>query len=468
MRGSRPPVTAFERDMSKSSKKSGNVIGRMLFSAFLPGRFVAGATARTVVGNSGWRVATYLPKIVSTLIVGTWVARYLGPSRFGSLNFAIAFVALYTFLCEVASQQIVVRELVWRPQDRPGIVASAVTLRLIGACLAIVLAIGSICLFRSQDRGAQLLVLVIALSLVPQAWDVIDFDYQARLDSRPIAFIRTASMIVFSAFKVGMILLGAGVVWFAWAVVGEAALSAYVMRRRLGRILPEFRLYRAALPEMKRLLHTSWPLALSGLTVAVYMRIDQVMLGEMLGNHAVGIFSAAVRLSESWYFVPAALVAGAAPALTAVHRRSRKEFNRALLLVMRPICWLSILAAVALSFGSGPVVRLLFGVKYAESATILMIHSWAGIFSALGLCSGPWFVNDNIQKLGMVNTICGAATNILVNLILIPRYGPIGAAVATLISQFVAAMGMNVISKKTRPLLVLQLKALTTGYVEAA
>src|SRR3546814_6946991 len=68
-----------------------------------------------------------------------------------------------------------------------------------------------------------------------------------------------------------------------------------------------------SLPLARRLLGQSWPLLLSGFAVMTYMRIDQIMLATMLDDHAVGVFSAALRVAEVWYFIPMAITGAAFP-----------------------------------------------------------------------------------------------------------------------------------------------------------
>ena len=195
------------------------------------------------------------------------------------------------------------------------------------------------------------------------------------------------------------------------------------------------------------------------MSVVLYMRIDQVMLSEMLNDRAVGIFSAAVRVSEAWYFVPMAMVAAVAPALTAIHSTSEEDYRRNLATFVRTMLYLSFVVAVLLTFFSKQVITFLYGPGYAAAAPVLAVHAWAGLFVALGVATGPWFVNSGMLIMRMVHTLVGTAINVCLNLVLIPRFGPVGAAVATLISYSAASLWLNAFSKRTRPVLRIQLAA---------
>ena len=412
---------------------------------------------RKVLENAGWQMAPKVLRVLVGLLVGVWVARYLGPKGFGALNFAIAFTALFFPVAQLGLQSIVVRDLVRHPERRAEIVSSAIVLRLAGAVVSIALFACCSWLLRPGDVRSLEIALAVGLSFIPQAWDIVDYEYQARMAPAPITITRAVSLLTFSAVKVTLILMHAPLIYFALAISGEAAMCAIVFRW-LARGL---RVASASRAQMIDLLRSAWPLAISALSVILYMQIDQVMLGQMAGYRAVGIFSAAVRVSQSWFFVPMAAVAAAAPALTAAHQRSEHDYHRQLLAVVRSMLWMAVAAAVIISALSREIVALLYGAKYQEAATVLAIHAWAGIFATLGLTSGAWFVNANLLKLRMINTTVGAVVNCSLNLYAIPHYGVVGAAVATLVSYAVAGFLMNAFDRRLRPMFGMQLRSLT-------
>lgn len=429
-----------------------------LAPSFLRRKFTGRHLLQAVAGNAGWLVADKLIRLGLGLIVGVWIARYLGPSRFGLLNFAIAFVALFSTASNLGLQGVIVRDLVTVADRRESLLGSALGLRFIGSALAVVLAAGTIGLMRPNDRESVQIVWIVALMLLPQAWDVIEFDYQARVNARPIVIIRGLSFLISSAVKVLLIVLGATLAAFAWVTTGEIVLSAVLISayaRRQG-TLP--RLTSATLTELRYLLRTGWPLMITSLSVVLYWRIDQVMLGQMAGDAAVGLFSAAVRISEVWYFIPIALSNSAAPALTAIFQRSHTEFLEKLATFIRLMAAIGIAVAVIFTLFAKPIVVALYGPAYLRSSTILAIHGWAGIFVAVGVVSANWFINTGRFNYLMYQTLAGAVCNIGLNLFLIPRYAGVGAAMATVVSQIVSTMLMNALAAKTHELFFVQLR----------
>jgi PST family polysaccharide transporter len=417
------------------------------------------ALLRKLVHNTAWQITDKVLRMVLGLLVGVWVARYLGPARFGLLNFGVAFSALFMPLADIGLQVIVVRELVRRPDDRARIISSAIALRLLGSAIAILLACLCVLILRPEDPQSLAMVAIICLSFFPQALDVIEFDYQSRMHPVPIVIVRIASLVLFAGVKLWMIATSAPVTWFAVAVTGEASVSAILFWAMARSGAGSARLSAVEPAAMRELVRSAWPLAISSLSVILYMRIDQVMLGQMLGNEAVGIFSAAVRISESWYFVPMAMAAAAAPALTAAHQKSQEDYRRKLLAVTRALVWLGVAVAAVLTFNASRVISLLYGPGYQEAGAVLALHAWAGVFASLGVASGPWFINAGLTRLRMLNTLAGAVVNIVLNFYVIRRYGVLGAAASTLASYCLAGFVLNALSSRSRPMFRLQLRS---------
>jgi len=190
------------------------------------------------------------------------------------------------------------------------------------------------------------------------------------------------------------------------------------------------------------------------------MKIDQVMLEHMVGNTAVGVYSAAIRISEVWYFIPMSIVASVTPTLIEARKVSFPLYYYRLANLFRLMSAIALGIAVPMTLASGFVARTLYGSQYEGVAPILAIHIWAALFVFLGVAQGPWNINEGLTKLALARTLTGAASNIFLNILLIPRYGAIGAAIATAISYALAAVFLNALSKKTQSIFLLQLRSM--------
>jgi PST family polysaccharide transporter len=384
-----------------------------------------------------------------SLFVGIWVARYLAPEQFGILSYALAFVMLFTTFSKLGLDNIVVRNLVKHPELAEETLSTAFMLKLVGGVLSLVISVGAVALLRPADTLTISIVAIIAVGMVFQSLDVIDLWFQSKVQSKYTVYAKNTAFLLASACKVGLILWHAPLIYFAWITLIEIAIAAValvvVFRLRntnLKRWCPKLRTAR-------RLLKDSWPLILSGLTVMVYMRIDQIMLGEMLGANSVGIYSAAVRLTEAWYFIPSAIAISVFPSVIEAKGISEELYHSHLQKLYRLTVWLAIAIAIPVTIFSSEIISILYGANYLGAEKVLTIHVWTCVFIFLATISGQYLITENYTKISLLRTSAGAIVNVVLNLILIPKYGIRGAAVATLISQFTVAFFIIFI-KKTR------------------
>jgi len=212
------------------------------------------------------------------------------------------------------------------------------------------------------------------------------------------------------------------------------------------------------------MLKKSWPIILSSVSIAIYMRIDQIMLKNILGFEAVGNFSVAVKLTELWYFVPMSIGASFFPALIKAKKSSNEIFNSRFINLMSIMVLISLFIAIITVIFSRQIIFLLYGSSYLKSVQVLKIYIWASIFVFLGVVTSKWFIIQDLNKISFFRSLFGAITNISLNFILIPKYGINGAAISTLISYSIQVYFSNLVFKKTRNLFYMQTNALLLIY----
>jgi PST family polysaccharide transporter len=417
-----------------------------------------GSGLRRVMGNMGWLMLDRVVRMGMGLFVGVWVARYLGPVQFGSLNFALAFVALFGTVTTLGLDGLVVRELLHDAQGHHEILGTTFVLRSVSGVLAAGVSIIAVRLIQSHDRQAFLLVSILSLTLAFQAFDTIDSLFQSQVRSKITVWAKNLAFLIFATIRVSLIYIKAPLWSFAAANTGEIILGALglVLGYRFsgGRMFA----WRTSRVRAGHLLKQSWPVVFSGMAIMIYMRLDMVMLKMMQGDLAVGLYSAAIKVSEVWYFIPMAIVSSVSPAIMRVkdnpellNERLRKLFS----LMTMTACIISAVVAPA----SHIIIRTLYSNGYRNAAPVLAVHIWASVFVFLGVAQTPWDLSSNLLRLSLYRTISGAVINVAMNLYLIPRYGAMGAAIATVVSYAFAGIFANAFSARTRPIFYMQLKS---------
>lgn len=393
-------------------------------------------------GNSIWLMGDRLVRMGLGLLVGVWVARYLGPGGYGSLSFAGSYVMLFSALALFGLESIVVRELVHHPEAEQAILGTTSLIRAAAGLLAYLGAIVTLLVIRPGDRTALLLVALLGSSLLAQAVEVSDLWFQSRVLSRYTVLCRTSAFIISSCLKVLLVLSSASLVAIAAATAVEALFAALLLvlthARFSGAGILTWRWDRSW---FRRLLTGSVPMVLSGVVLMVYLRIDQVMLGAMAPQAELGLYAAAVRISEVWYFVPTAIVSSVFPGLVALRSTDPVQFEQKLQQLYNLLAFLGYAVALPVTFIAPWLVQLLFGSAYLAAAPLLSVLIWAGLFANLSVVRNAHFIALDWGRSLLWATSLGATANVLLNLLLIPRYGALGAAVATCLSYWVAAHG---------------------------
>lgn len=405
-----------------------------------------------IVDNIGWLFIDKILRMGVGLFVGVWIARYLGPDQFGLLNFALAFTGLFGAIAALGLQGIVVRDIVRDPESARLTLGTAAVLQLIGGLLSYLLILGAIAYLRPDDALARSIVAILGSITLLQAGQIAVYWFESQVQSKYTVWVQNGAFLVFAAIKVGLIFQQAPLIAFVWAMLAEAVVVALILLIVMGWRGPALSSLRISVERGVTLLGDSWPLILSAIAVTVYMKIDQLMLGQMIGDEAVGIYSAAVRISEVWYFIPMVIVASVFPAILEAKKRSETQYYALLQRLYDLMVIISVSVAVPMTFLATPIVTLLFGEAYSESGPVLAIHIWASVFVFLGVASSKWFLTENRQMLSLQRTVLGAIANVVLNLWLIPSYGPFGAAIATVISQLIAAWLFDFIQANTRPM----------------
>jgi PST family polysaccharide transporter len=415
---------------------------------------------RAAAHNFGWLAAEKPVRLVLSVGVGVWLARHLGPERLGTLGYCTALVTLLGFFPALGLDPVVKRDLLRQPAAAAELLAGSFLLRAVAGVLAYaavqVAALGGWGLSGEEPR----LLGILGLLLLQPALFAPDLWLQAKLHAKWSVAAQLAALGVCSALRVWLILANGSLAAFAAVSALEMALGAagiFWFARAAGMRMP---VWAARVATMKRLLAESWPLMFASLAIIVYMRIDEVMLRHLAGPAAVGIYGAATRLSEVWYFLPVALSASVLPALVRARELDPAGYGERL----QQYYDLSAAAAYALSvpiaLAAPWIVRTIYSAAFAEAGPILAVHIWASVFVFLGVARGQWLVNEGLQGFYLAATLVGAVANVLLNFALIPRWGGLGAAYATVASYALAAWAMSYCHPAVRATAARQTRAL--------
>jgi len=403
-----------------------------------------------VLRNIGWQTSDKIVRMGLGILVSVWTIRYLGPEQFGTLSYSLAFAGVFSALASLGLDGIVVREVSKDPSKKDVILGTAFSMKILGAIGAFLITVVSIYAVRPGDYTTIVMTSIVAFSLFFAAWDVIDFWFQSRIESKFTVFARNSAFIIAGVAKVLVIILRGPLIAFAIASLLEVSLAAlglvFFYRRKGNRIVSWKSDYSVA----KVLLMESWPLIIAGFATFIYVKIDQLMLGSMLGNKPLGIYSAAIKFSEIWYFIPVAISSSVFPIMVEQKKRNEGQFFLRFGKICSLMSSIGIGIAIIMTAASSWLVRWAYGSSYSDAGPILAIHIWAGVFVFIGVAASIWTMIEGYQKFSLFATVTGGIINVVANLVLIPIYGGIGAAISTVVAYAAAGYFVYFLLPQTR------------------
>lgn len=404
---------------------------------------------RKYLGNAGWLLGARILTLGVSFLATLYIARNLGPESFGQLSYALSFIGLFGFIASLGIDGILYRDLIRYPERKEALLGTALFIKLVAGTFAAGMAI-MLSFFLSTDDVSSILILILAATFILNAFQIIQFEFQARADSKYPSLVAVAIAIVLNVLKVIVIAVGEGVIYLACILLLESVLYAlaylWVYMRQHGRSLAHWHFDRTYAVS---LLKDSFPLiALSAFSI-IYARIDQVFIKHLIDAHAVGIYDAAVRVAEIWSFLPGLLIAALFPAIVNAKSVSVEMYNRRLGRLAALLMGIAISTALVVSLSAPLIMRTLYGEAFMSGVPVLQVYVWAFIGTSLGILITQYLVTENLRRLLTFVAFVPMVVNVLLNMLWIPTHGVVGAAYATLISYSLMPF-MLLIFRQTR------------------
>lgn len=413
-----------------------------------------------ILDNIGWLFFDKILRMGVGLIVGVWVARYLGPEQFGVFNFALAFVGLFGAIAGLGFQSIVVRDLVRDPFGKEETLGTAAALQFLGGLIAYGLILVAIFWLRPEDTLVKIIVAILGSTVLFKTSEVAVYWFESQVLSKYTVWVQNGVFLVFAVIKVILILKNAQTIAFAWITTAEALVVALLMFGMLSLRGPRVRQLRTTIARAKSLLIESWPLLLSGMVLMVQSRIDQIMLGQMVGDVEVGYYSAALRVVELAAISASILQSTFLPAMINAKKESKKSYLSKLEDIYKINALVSILIAVPLVIFSPLIVDILFGEAYYSAILLIRLMALRIFFAHIGMARGIFLLNEGLLKYSAITMIIGTVVNVVLNILLIPIYMGPGATIASLISFFVTIFVVDFYCIKTKANTKLMLRSI--------
>ncbi|OQA31811.1 MAG: Polysaccharide biosynthesis protein [archaeon ADurb.Bin336] len=413
-----------------------------------------------ILKNISWLTLERGFQLFLSVFVGIWVVRYLGPSDFGLMNFAMAFGSIFSPFIGLGVSSILLREFIKHPENKNVLSGTAFWITFVTGVI-ITISMNIVILFvRPNDFEAFLVVFVLSLGNVLLAFDVISIWFDSKTESNKTVLARNLGLIFSYMLRIYFILAGFPLIFFMIAALFDSVIRVILFLFFYYKDKQNIFLWRFDFQVAKKLLSVSWPLIFSGVMIVIYMKIDQVMIGLMLSDYEVGLYSVAVKLSEVVYFLPGVIMVSLLPSLIKSKLVSKKFYQERLQKLFDFMTWFPFILILPIFFFSSQIIVFLYGQEYIIAGQTLAISIWALFAVFIKVAVENYLLNENLTKIIFFTSFLGSISNVLLNLIFIPFWGINGAALTTVISYLIASYLGLIFFKETRPIFIMLLKSL--------
>lgn len=409
--------------------------------------------------NSFWMLLEYFFRVASSIFVGIYVARYLGPEQYGIINYSLTIVVVFMTISRLGMDSILVRELTNHAKLMNEYLGTAFILVLLSSFLCLA---GVLLLFPEfeSDSNIVLYVWVISIGMVFQAFNVFEYAFQSRLQTKYSSVAKTIVLFLGGIVKVLLVYYEAELIMFAISYLLDYLLigvGVFVMYQRINGTKMRYP-FNVAL--VKPLLAPAWPMVLSSVAIMLHLRVDQIMIKEMLNVERLGVYLAASKLFDAWIMIPYLISVSLLPAILKMKGVSVNVYESGIVRIFALVFWMGVVVALITTFIGESLILFVFGEEYIDAAEVLSIVMWTASFAGINSMTARYLTAEQMESRIVVRAFVGLLCNVLLNVLLIPEYGIRGAAFATLISIVIVSYFLDFFDKELRALTVLKNRAI--------
>lgn len=418
---------------------------------------------KKVFANIFWAMAGKIVNMAGALLVGILVARYLGPSQYGLMNYVISYVALFTIISNFGLDNIEIRELSKTPERKEYILGTCFRLRIIFSTLAFILVLITLIISKA-DTYTAIMILLYSITLYTGSFNIVRNYFTSIVKNEYVVKSEIGRTVLGACIKIILLWFKAPLEYFILATMFDTILVATGYCLSYQKIIGKISEWKYDKNIVSFYIKESFPLVLSGAAVIIYQRIDQVMIGNMIDNESVGYFATAGKFLDLILFLPMVLTQTITPLLVKYKEYNKIEYEVKKQQFVSIVVWTSIILSLIVSLFSYWLIHFTYGDEYLLAVPILQIMSFKTVGMALSSSSGQIIIMERIHKWAFIRNIIGCLICITLNFLLIPKYGVIGSAWVTIITVAFTGCLANIFIPPYYGVMKIQLHAIFLGW----
>ena len=411
-----------------------------------------------VLKNASWIVGCKIVQSLINLVIGLVTARYLGPSNYGVISYVASVVAFAMPLMQLGLKNTLVKEFVQNPNEEGKILGTALVINIISSIFCMVGSVAFVMVANAGETETILVCALYSLTLLFNATEMTQYWFQSKMLSKYPSIASLCAYIVVALYKIFLLVTQKNIVWFALSNVLDYFLISIILMIIYKKVSNQRLFVNWSLG--RQMLSRSKYYIIPSLMVIIFQHTDRIMIKLMLGETETGYYSAAITCIGITGFVFAAIIDTARTVILEEKARNQEMYEKRVVQLYSIITYMSLAQSIGMTLLAKPLVTFLYGVEYSKTAGILAVAVWYITFGHYGSVRNIWILAEDKQKYLTAINVAGATANIILNLCLIPILGAIGAAIASVITQFATNVVIGFIVRPLRENNRLMLKGL--------
>ena len=418
---------------------------------------------KTFKRNVGWIFIGNVAHAVLQYLLNIYIARVFSTDDYGLINYAASLIAFFTSVGTLGFSGIIIKSFSEDEKNTGKYLGSAIGARLMFSVGAIVLLQVIVRTANSEDAMLPTIVFYQSISILFGAFDLIVYWFRYQYEAQRVAVLKLAAFFVSAAWRIVVVAVFRSLTGYVFGVTLETVVFSILLAVSFRKNYPEHR-FRFSARTVRDLLLISYPFITSEILSTIYGQTDKIMLKSMMNNEAVAMYSVALTLASAISIIPQALIEGFRPDILKYRAADPAQYHRRLKQLYASVFWICIAYCIAITVLAKWIILILYGEKYLGAVPALSLVVWYTTFSYFGSINNIYMVAENKAKWVQITTLVGALTNVCLNFLLIPRFGVVGAAGASLLTQFIANFVMVYLIKPLREDFFLILQAIRLDF----
>lgn len=378
-------------------------------------------------------------RIVLGFFVGVLVARYLGPEQFGLFSYVQSFAGMFVAFSILGLDSIVVRELVSGKYNLNTLLGTSFILKLLGS-IFIMVVLWIVLYLIDTDSYTKALIFIISFGYVIQSFNVIDYYFQSKVTSKYVAYSNIIALVISNVIKIILITYNAPLEYFVGVILLDNIIVAVCFIYYYKQNGLNISLWKVEVNVAKDLLREALPIIISVLAFTISMKIDQIIVKELLDEKSLGFYAVSLRMVEVFYFIPLILTQTFFPSVVSSYKTNRKMYDLKVKSLGLILILISLGISLILFFSSNYIILTFFGNAYQDSANLLLIHSMVLIFVSYITLRKKILYIEMKSKLVMYYSLCTVFIMSTSTVVFIKLFGLIGAPIAYLFTMAISVL----------------------------